>query len=165
MLAGVRQDERDPLNALLLFAYRASNAVQTDLVMRAANRLMRERSLIRSQLPETFSWWLATVEQFLAGAADQGDLKDLSRLVPPERRCLDTDVAAAGRRYLARGLVANWMGYQLVAGPSCDSLADLLFTSWTLILPQLTVHPDRRDQLATLVDRLTRDVRSAAAPL
>jgi AcrR family transcriptional regulator len=163
MLAEVRKAEPDPLNGLLLFAYRASNAVQSDIIMRAANRLMRERSLIRRQLPETFSWWLDTVEQFLAEAAEQGDITELSRLVPPERRCVESDCAAAGRRHVAKGLVAGWMGDQLVAGPDCDGLADLLFTSWILILPELA-RQDRRDQLVTLVERLTREMRPAAAP-
>jgi AcrR family transcriptional regulator len=164
LLVEVRRAEPDPLNGLLLFAFRASNAVQSDSIMRAANRLMRERSLIRRQLPETFSWWLDTVEQFLTEAAEQGDLMELSRLVPPERRCGESDCAAAGRRHVAKGLVAGWLGDQLVAGPDCDSLADLLFTSWSLILPELAARQHRRDQLVALVERLTREMRSAAAP-
>src|SRR4051812_32810410 len=51
LLADVRRDEPDPVRGLLLLAFRSATAVQSDGVIRAANRLLRERSLIRQQLP------------------------------------------------------------------------------------------------------------------
>ena len=165
MRTEVRKLEPDPLRALLTFAFRAAFAVQSDPVVRAANRLMRDRAQIRQEFPETFSWWTGTVEQFLAEAAGRGELPDLSHLVPShsqsEPESAPAAAAAAGRRHLAERIVAAWLGYQLVAGTDADRRADLLFTSWMTLIPQLAVSRTMQEDLCHLLEHLTRQLRTA----
>jgi AcrR family transcriptional regulator len=163
MLAQVRQDEPDPLRGLLLLAFRAAFAVQSDPIVRAANRLLRERAQLHRRLPETFPWWTNTVEQFLGEAAAQGELKDLSHLVPPAYVLSHPDDAAAGRRGLAELMVAAWVGYQLAAGTDANRLADLLFTSWMTLIADFAARQERQDELCHLLAHLTQRLRTGAS--
>jgi hypothetical protein len=161
MRSEVRKLEPDPLRALLTLAFRAASAVQSDPVIRAANRLMRDRAQLRRELPETLPWWTNTVQQFLDEAAARGELPDLSHLVPAESESAASGAAAAGRRHLAERIVASWLGYQLVAGTDANRLADLLFTSWMTLIPQLAVSRARQEDLCHLLEHLTRQLRTA----
>lgn len=122
---------------------------RNDEVLRAAARLLTERALIRSRMPETAPWWAATVEGYLGAADAAGDLQDLRSLVRTEAEPV---TQAAGIRAVAEQIVATWAALPAVAAETGrGDLEDRVYTMWALLLPRLCAHAELARELLTLV--------------
>jgi AcrR family transcriptional regulator len=171
MRARLLAEEADPLRRLLRFAFAAATAVQGDLFVRAANRLMAERALIRRELLHTYPWWVGTVRGFLTDAAAAGELPDLSPLIDSASTRDDpgADAEAGGEAdtdrpvaALAEYIVGMWTGVQQAAlAGGRNDLPEHVYASWVLIMPWLTVRQERRDELLGLLRELTAEMRAA----
>jgi AcrR family transcriptional regulator len=163
LLAGVLEQESDPLRGLIRFAFVSATAVQVDPVTRAAGRLVADQALIRRELPDAFIWWVRTVHDFLKRAADQGELGDLSGLIEPASITGGDACPADVTGVLAEYLVTMWMGLHqaAVAAGRIDRSAGG-YTSWALVMPRLCARPEQCDDLLDLVAELTANLRRTA---
>lgn len=111
------------LDALVRLSAGVADAYVTDVHVRAAVRLLRERSVVDPTLPAPSVGWVAVVTGFLTAARDAGEV------LPT----LDVDAAAYQ-------LVCTWLGNQQLAS-DLDALAtlpDRTRQMWRSYLPLLT---------------------------
>lgn len=111
------------LDALVRLSAGVTDAYVTDAHVRAAVRLVRERSVVDPTLPTPFITCVEVVTGFLTAARDAGE-------VPPT-----LDVAAA-----AYQLVCTWLGNQHIASDldALETLPDRVQQMWRSYLPLLT---------------------------
>jgi AcrR family transcriptional regulator len=166
LLARVQEGEPDPLRRLLRLAFGAAVAVQTDFVMAAAGRLTLEHALIHRPLPELQVWWVGAIKECLAGAAEQGELPDLSRLLRDGPRPeAGPEVTEEALEALAGQVWAGWIGLRQAAmAVDRKDVPDRIYTSWVVLMPWLSSRPERRDELLALVAEFTDQLRNQAAP-
>jgi AcrR family transcriptional regulator len=158
----VERDEPEPLRRLVTLNLRAAARYQRDFVLRAAARLLAERTLIRGSLPATAPWWVSTVMSDLTEAAAAGELRDLSGLIRPGSATSTTP--EAGLRTLAEHLVAVWAALPAAAGEfGADDLADRIYTTWAVLLPRICSRPGQIEELLALVATLGTEVTVAAS--
>lgn len=119
--AGQRPGPR--LDALVRLSAGVADAYVSDVHVRAAVRLVRERSVVDPSLPTPYVTWVQVVSRFLAAAQDAGEL------VPT----LDVDAAAYQ-------LVCTWLGNQQIADDldALDTLPVRIQQMWRAYLPLLT---------------------------
>lgn len=132
----VRVAEPDPLRALL--------------------RLLSERILIARSLPQTYSWWMATVRTLLEEAEAAALLARRPQTLDGGPTDLDT---------LANYLVATWHGSQQQAAAGRVDLAAQMHIGWRLVLAQLCRAPEPLASLLELNDRLGAQLREDPAAL
>jgi AcrR family transcriptional regulator len=145
-LAEVTREVSDPLRRLVTLGMAAAKAHATDPVARAAGRLLAERALIRRELPPTAPWWMDTLEQLLSEADTAGQLRDLSRLVRPEKPATPERVHRTAAEYV----LAGWSALSAAAADGAD-LADRLYAHYAVVLPTLCADPEHADRLLSLV--------------
>lgn len=156
----LERSESDPLRRLIRVTYRSGALFQQDQVMRAGSRLMTERSLIRRELWRSYPWWVSTIARLLNEAVDE--LRDTSGIasdVWPRPEEVPEGVPR-GIAALAEHLVGMWTGVQQQAtAAGRHDLPDRVRASWMATLPWLCRDQDRCDELASLVEELTDEVR------
>lgn len=111
------------LDALLWLSARVADDYVSDVHVRAAVRLVRERLVVDANLPTPYLGWIEITAGFLAAARDAGEV-------------LPT-VDVEGTAYQ---LVCTWSGNQHIAGDldALGTLPDRLKQMWRTFLPLLT---------------------------
>lgn len=104
----------DELESLMI---RIAERFQSDALIRATIRLVRERELIEEELPRPFDLWLEVTKEALQASHESGALRD------------DIDVDAA-----AWQILANLVGIQLLIDDLNDgrSIADRVREMWAV---------------------------------
>ncbi|PPF47224.1 hypothetical protein C5B85_02840 [Pseudoclavibacter sp. AY1F1] len=104
----------DELESLMI---RIAERFQSDALIRATIRLVRERELIEEELPRPFDHWLDVTKEALQASRESGVLRD------------DIDVDAA-----AWQILANLVGIQLLIDDLNDgrSIADRVREMWAV---------------------------------
>jgi AcrR family transcriptional regulator len=147
----MRAVEPDPLRALLRFAYASAAVYQSDIVVRAASRLINERVLIARQLPATYPWWVATVHHLLTESAAAGLLSPDADRLGGGTRGLDT---------LAGYLVASWHGTQQQAAAGTADLPGQMRAGWQIVLSAISRDPEPKRSMLALNDELDLAMRT-----
>lgn len=148
-LAKVEQKEQDPLRRLVTLVNATAFAYRDDTTVRAAGRLLSDRSLINREMPQTAPWWLDTLGRLLREAREAGQLGDLSFLHRAEPTA--EDAAERDVRMLAGFLVSQLAMIGRVAAVTQDAQFDLLFTQWTMVLPRIVADPQQERAIIALV--------------
>src|SRR3954468_7586793 len=158
------RNEPDRLRRLIAITFRSGTLFQGDVVMRAGSRLMTERSLIRRELWESYPWWLRSVQQLLADAAEELNVDPTLATDTWPPRDQIPDGVSPGVAALSENLVASWIGLQQQATVTGQNdFAERLRVSWLATLPWLCKDAARCDELTELVEELTVTMRAAGA--
>lgn len=137
----IRQARHRPgprLDALVWLSLSIAESYLTDVQVRAAVRLIRERSVVDESLPTPYLDWIDTATSFLTEAHAEGGLAD------------DVDVDL-----VAYQLVCSWFGNQHIS-TDLTQRADLhqrLVDMWRLYLPILSGRPVTAEQFPDLTER------------
>jgi AcrR family transcriptional regulator len=165
LLAAVQREEPEPMRQLVRFAFASAALYQTDVVVRAASRLITEKVLINRELPETYPWWISSVHALLVEADARGDLRDTADLVAtPVRRVPPPELSgesADGLQALAEYLVTSWVGSQQAAAASGNQdLSARVFAGWSMTISAVCTAPEPRDDLMALCMELAEPLRT-----
>jgi AcrR family transcriptional regulator len=158
----VSRDEPDPLRRMVKLVFSSAALFETDIVVRAGSRLIKEQPLISRELADTYPWWIDTVHHLLGEAAELGQLTDTSALGAAD----DPPGLAA----LAGYLVHSWGGTALTAtGGGLEHLRGQVYATWRMALAAIARAPHPLDDLLRLTDELAAqweaDPRSLLAGL
>lgn len=160
LLARVEREEREPLRRLVTLVCSTAFAFRDDPVVRAAARLLLDRSLIRQELPQTAPWWVATVSGLLAQAQQNGQLADLAvleRATPSVPQGAGEDGAI---RRVAEYLVSQLATIGQLAVSRPGSQFDFQYMHWAMVLPRICADAETADELLALARDLLDPARS-----
>ena len=156
LLESVRLIEPDPLRGLVTFIYASAALHESDVVVRAASRLLSDRVLIARELPSTHPWWIGMARMFLGEASESGQLREDVIGDAGLHRSLDE---------LATYMVWTWHGNQQQTVVSDIDLSLQLRTGWRLLLSSLCRAPEPLTGLLALNDALAERLRTDPAEL
>jgi AcrR family transcriptional regulator len=125
------------IHLLLEFSWRVGSAFSEDSLTRAGMRLMLESTLFKESLSPPFIGWIKSIQELLALAREQGDLRE------------SVDIAG-----VAKFMVATFTGLQqiVIASGGPTNPQECVSEMWRCLLPGL-VPADCLAVMTMLLDR------------